>query len=296
MGAFFAQDTLTQFLIPGSQSSDLANLEEDSSNGVFRYRRDVGDNSSVGFIGTARTGDDYHNYVAGIDGRLRINGTDSFSFQALGSRTQNPSEIIEEFDQPADELDGSAISLGYNHETRNWFAFARYDDFSDDFRADLGFVRKVDFKRYVLGGNRIWYPDKNPDARWTRMQFGGDWDETKDQSGQLLERELEARFNIRLPLQAFVTAGAGMRDRYWDGTLFDETFYSFYAEFTPRRGLFLGLGGRFGDQIDFANTELGEIFQLRPQLNWNIGNHLGVRLRHTYEVWIATKVNCTRPT
>ena len=284
LGAFFAQDTQTQFLLPGSQSSEVAAVDLDSSNGVFRYRRDIGDNSSLGLIGTAREADGYHNYVGGIDGRLRFNGTDSLSFQALGSRTRYPPEVVEEFAQTADEIEGTAVSAGFDHETRDWFGLLRYDNFSEDFRADLGFVRKVNFERYVVGGGRIWYPDDKPDALWTRIQFSGDWDETKDQSGQLLERELEGRFNIELPLQTFVSVGAGRRDRYWDGVLFDEMFYSFFAEVTPRRGLYLNLGGRFGDQIDFANTELGEIFQLRPQLRWNIGSHLGVELRHVYEV------------
>ena len=284
LGAFFAEDTLTQFLIPGSQSSDIASVDKNSSNGVFRYRRDVGSNSSLGVIATARSGDDYHNYVAGIDGKLRFTDSDSVSFQLPRSQTQYPMEVVEEYEQSADEFAGDAMSLDYTHKSRNLFASMRYEDYSTDFRADLGFVPKVDFKRYRVGAGRNWYPDNKPDASWTRMDLYSKWQETKDQSGQLLERELQLRYVIELPLQTFAMVAASLHDQYWDGILFDEFRYRFYVQTTPRRGLFLSFSGRFGDQVDFANTQPGEYIRLRPQIRWNIGKHLAVDLRHTYEV------------
>ncbi len=58
---FFAQDTITNFLIPGSLGSDFASLDIDSLDAAVRYRRDIGRNSSLGMLATARDGDDYHN-------------------------------------------------------------------------------------------------------------------------------------------------------------------------------------------------------------------------------------------
>ena len=118
---------------------------------------------------------------------------------------------------------------------------------------------------------------------WTRIQISGDWDITHDQSGRVLEREIEAYFTVQGPLQSFLQIGAGDRDRFWDGVLFDENFYIFYGEFQPVGGLFAGLFVRFGDQVDFANTRLGDFTQINPELNFDLGRHLRVELDHNYQ-------------
>ncbi len=67
-----------------------------------------------------------------------------------------------------------------------------------------------------------------------------------------------------------------------DGVLFDISNISVYAQFQPRGGVSLGSFVKYGDQIDFANTRLGDQLYLEPFLNWNINRHLLMRLQGAF--------------
>ena len=64
-----------------------------------------------------------------------------------------------------------------------------------------------------------------------------------------------------------------------DGILFDIQDISLYAEFRPRGGLSLGTYIEYGDQIDYANTRLGDQLYIEPFIDWNIGRHLLMRVK-----------------
>ncbi|MEM9532736.1 MAG: DUF5916 domain-containing protein [Pseudomonadota bacterium] len=279
-GFFLAEDTVTNFLVPGSLGSSLAALDQSSTNAVMRYRRDILSNSSVGVLLTARQGDDYHNHVGGVDGLLRLTETDTISFQYLVADSENPAQVVEDFDLEP-ESRGSGLRLGYDRDERNVFGFVRYENYDDDFRADLGFFNRNDFDRTVVGGGYRWWGEE--DDWFGQLRLSGDWDITHDASGRLLEKELEGYFVMEGPLQSFVRAGGGQRDRFFDGVLFNENFWSVYGEFQPWSGVSLELFTRFGDQVDFANTELGEVTQLNPEIELNLGKHLSMELDHTYQ-------------
>ena len=276
-GVFVADDTVTNFLVPGALNSDVATLDQSSEAAVVRYRRDVGKNSSVGVLMTHRQGDDYHNTVAGIDTRVRFSDADTMFLQYLDSDTENPQSVQEDFDL-AQELSGDALRFGYDHNERDWNAYLRYDNFADGFRSDLGFITRVDYDKTVAGGGRNWWGED--DDWYTRIRWSGDWDITHDQSGRLLEKELESYLSYQGAMQSYVELGAGTRERLWDDVLFTEDFYSFFAEFQPVRGLYMSLYSRFGDQIDFANTRLGSITQIQPQIRLNVGKHWRFDVRH----------------
>ncbi len=279
-GVFVAQDTLTNILLPGSLGSDFVSLDFDSLDAALRFRRDIGRNSSLGVLATVRDGDGYHNTVAGFDGQLRFSDSDTLSFQYLGSDTRNPDSVVTDFDLPRD-LSGGAFEASYEHSERNWFAYLNYEDFDEEFRADLGFVRQNDYEEMEVGLGRRWWGE--PEDWWTRIQLNGEWDITHDQSGRVLERELEAELSVQGPLQSYLEVGGGKRERFWDGFLFDENFYYFYGEFQPAGGVFAGLFLRAGDQIDFANTRLGEFTQINPDVRFNLGRHLRFELDHNYQ-------------
>src|SRR5690606_2720603 len=83
-GVFLAEDALTALLFPGSLNS--SNEVLDQSNRVFvgRYAHSFGENAStLGVLMTSRSGDDYSNDVAGIDGRIRVSDRHSVRFQYL---------------------------------------------------------------------------------------------------------------------------------------------------------------------------------------------------------------------
>jgi hypothetical protein len=287
IGLFVARDDRTNLILPGSQGSDAASLDRfQSSDAVVRYRRDLGASSTVGVLLTGREGDDYSNRVGGLDGLYRVNDSNSVRFQVLESRTEYPSILLDDpdyadLDLPRGTIDGRAVRVNYDYNSRDWTGYAEYQDIGRGFRADMGFLPKVDYTFLLAGLRRKWYGD--PGEKITQILLGGDWDRTEDQSGQLLEQEAEVLFEINGPRQSFFSLDVGRRRRFFNGRTFDETFSNTYFEVEPTGNLFLGLFMRFSDEIDFANTRPGRVLQLEPSIRWDMGRHLRARVSHVFQ-------------
>ena len=274
-GVFVTQDEVTNLLFPGAFESDSESLQQENTAFVGRYVRSFGEASRVGALLTTRSGDDYRNTVGGLDARWKVNDQHSFRGQFLRSDTKYPNDVAVEFDQPLNSFDGDASFFGYDYDSRNWFLYARHQARSNGFRADSGFLPRVDTEQQVLGIGRVWHGD---DDNWySQLRLNGDWDITHDDNGRMLEREIETYFNIEGPMQSNIEWGFLTRDVLFDNVLFEETKYSLYAEFQPRGGLKVGIWTRVGDQVDFANTRLGDQVRFEPFANWNIGRHLLLR-------------------
>ena len=279
-GVFAAQDEVTTLLFPGALESDSTTLQQDNTSFVGRYSRSFGDTSSVGALLTARDGDGYHNNVGGLDLRWKISDQHSVHAQYLQSDTEYPAQVSQDFDQPLGSFDGVAATAGYDYDSRDWFAYARHNQRSAGFRADAGFLPRVDIDQQIIGLGRKWHPEDGD--WWTRMQINGDWDITHDENGRVLEREIEAYFFIGGPMQSVIEIGGLKRDLLSNDVLFEETKVSLYAEFQPKGGLVLGVWTRIGDQVDFDNTRLGDGLRIEPFVNWNVNKNLLMKFNGTF--------------
>ena len=274
-GIFAAQDEVTNILIPGPYGSDSTTLDETYSTFVGRYNRSFGDTSAVGALVTVRDGDDYKNVVAGVDTRWKINDQNSIQAQYLSSTTEYPEEVAIEFEQPFGSFTGEAVNLSYEYDSRNWFAYYDHVHRSAGFRADSGFEPRADGTTEIIGLGRVWHGGE--DNWWTRIRLIGEWDVTYGDGGQMLERGLEGYFGIGGPMQSWTQVGGFSREVLFDGVNFEETQLSFYTEFQPKGGLQVGFFTSYGDQVDYANTQLGEQLRIEPYVSWNVGRNLLVR-------------------
>jgi Domain of unknown function (DUF5916)/Carbohydrate family 9 binding domain-like len=279
VGVFVAEDERTNLILPGSQGSSEVSLVQPSTDAVVRLRRDFGASSAFGVLLTGREGDGYSNRLGGFDGLYRITQSDSIRLQLLRSRTDYPSRLGGgRFPAPRGPLDGHAAYLAYDHNSRNWNVFGRYEEVGEGFRADMGFLPKVDYELIVGGLERTWYGDG--DDWLTSWSVGADWDQTRDQGGRLLERETEVTVEAEGPRQLFAFVQTGWRDRAFNGVTFDERYWSAFGEMDPTGDLYLSFFVRQGDEIDFANTRAGEILQLESSLRYDFGLHLRARISH----------------
>jgi len=111
--------------------------------GVMRLRRDLGGDSSIGLVGTAYSFIDRHNYLGGFDGRNRINAQTVLTYQLLGTTSR-------QFFLDPDlgrTIYRTGNALGYSF---NWSSIGRHfgytlsgEGFSRDYRANVGFTRRV---------------------------------------------------------------------------------------------------------------------------------------------------------
>jgi len=279
-GFYVAEDDITNLIFPGSTGSDSDSLSSSNTAIVGRYSRSFGDASSVGALLTTRTGDGYYNYVGGFDVRWRINDQHNFRAQILRSDTEYPDQVALDYSQPLEAFSGTAAQASYSYDSRNWYAFASYQLRDENFRADSGFVTRVDYEQKTIGTGRRWYGEESD--WWTRMAFNTDYDISHDMDGQLLERELEAYFSVNGPMQSFVRIGGLTRDVFFDGVLFKENKISISGVIEPRGGLSFDIWARVGDQIDFSNTRLGDQLRVQPSFGWNVSKHFLVRLRSSF--------------
>ena len=281
-GAFVAGDSVTNVLLPGAEGSRQISMGASNLSGVVRYRYDLGKNSTVGVLLTNRTGDDYANHVGGLDGFFRLTDKDSISAQVLTSRTRYPDSVAARYEQPAESFHDFAGVIRYRHSERNWFWKASYDEVGPDFRADAGFMPRVDYRYGDAGIQRTWYGDGK---HWyNRLFWGGDWDRTEDHGGFLLEEEFRTRFGFAGPRQSFVIFNVGRRDRsYLRHEFRDQHFVSIRAEITPHKRLYADLNINAGDTIDFANIREATRLRIAPFLRYRATRSLLLEVSHQWE-------------
>ena len=281
IGAYVAEDEITQLIIPGVEGSSPATIAGTNRSSAFRYRYNVGETSSIGAMLTTRDGDGYNNRVYGIDGTFRFTPKDTITAQILGTQGQYPLAIQSAYGQPATTSDiGGRIQ--YRHNSKHLFYGATYEDIGTEFRADSGFIPQIGYKygnavvEYSIYGEK----GKNWYSRWW---FGGDYDDMRQQSGELIEQELEGWAVVQGPMQSFAQIVTGTRNQRFADTDFETQFLHWNLEARPIGDLLVFLSGTFADQIDFANVQLGERLRVGGGVQWNIGMRTKINMSHSYE-------------
>jgi hypothetical protein len=308
-GLFIANDDSTTFLVPGNLGSNIAQIEQKSTNMALRYRYDISDQLSVGWTNTLREANDYHNYVYGFDTKYQLSPQDTLRVQLLKSDTAYPQMLYTDFCdneclnnsdyseaamrlKKTQPFTDSAYRINYNHEERSWDARAMLQSRGADFRTDMGFGPLADHQQKVIGGGYNWYSEN---SWWNKIRVNGDWDISHNDAGELLEKEAEIYLSMSGQMQSYFEVGLLDRKRVGlrhdpsqltisnNTDLFGESFITLYGEIRPISQLYLELFVRMGDEIDFENNRLGKQTQISPTIGWSFGQHLQVNISHVYK-------------
>ncbi|NVK23405.1 MAG: carbohydrate binding family 9 domain-containing protein [Gammaproteobacteria bacterium] len=278
-GLMVANDNNTSFVMPGSQGSDIATLDQSSDVLIGKYKADISGHSNLGVLVTHRESEGYSNTLSSFDGSHSLNDTDTINFNLAHSSSKNTQLVVDDFDVNSKQ-DDHAVSIGYNHNSRKYGIWSNYTNVGDDFRADLGFMTRVNYEQVVLGGERKWYGDS--DDLLTRWGVFGDWDKTYDQDGLMLEEEWEIHGNLQGQKQFYSNFGVVHRNRYYEGRYYKETQPMMYAQITPLSGIRLEMFTRLGTQIDFENNRLGDRITIEPGISWDVNQHIKVQYYYAY--------------
>jgi Domain of unknown function (DUF5916)/Carbohydrate family 9 binding domain-like len=281
LGAIVTMDRRTNFLIPGSEGSQLATVEEKNLSTILRYRRDLFGATTGGFFYTGREGEDgYHNRMLGGDILFRWRGTEAFRVELMGSSTKYPAAVAASADQPTGDFTGHALRSVYQHTSRNWMYYVLYRDVAEGFRADLGFVPRADFRERGAALERAWYPEK---SRWSQFRVGSDALQVEDQDGDHLDDRANVYAWAQGPRQSFLRADLTFADQSYRGQRFDTDRITLFGEFQAHADVYLYGQAVAGNQVDFANVRQGEQVRFDPGVRWNAGEHLRLNLDHSYE-------------
>ena len=152
-------------------------------------------------IFTDRRADDYSNTILGADGNIRLGKSDIIKMQLMKSHSKYPKQIQNDFNQKA-KLDDYAFLFNYRHDDNSWYWNARFTKYGDDFRADMGFINRTDFREYNFLGGHNWI--FGPDSKFNRVSLEGNWGKSYDEVGNLLEEEFGIYVNAEGPMQSFL--------------------------------------------------------------------------------------------
>ena len=283
-GAIVARDQRTNLVLPSSQSTGFASLDEENLSSILRYRRDlpIGSGSALGALITNRSGAGYHNRMVGIDSLIRWGEGEAFRLEALGSETRYPTALARSLGQPLGDFQGHAVRMVFQHNARTWGGYLLYHEVTEDFRADLGFVPQADFRntygfleRYLYGEEgKQWY---------SRITYGAESTWTYDHDGNPLQRQAAPYLYVNGPRQSFFQLYLGLGDSFFAGHSFDRNFVIFTAEAQATSSVFVHLDGRVGQEIDFANARQAHVQRFTPSLRLELGRHLRLDLSDTHQ-------------
>lgn len=280
VGLFICRDDVTNLLIPDTYYSSSFTVDIPTTTSVMRYRRDLSNSSTLGVLITDREGENYFNRVVGADGLLRLSKSDIIQFQVLGSNTRYPLDIATGYFQDTGTFAGYAANLSYSHSERAFSYYVDYKDNSGGFRADLGFIPQVNFRRGELGARYIYWGKKSD--FFSKILLGGNVDLTVNHDGDLLERELEASLSLKMPMQSSFTLSGGMRKKYFLDVPFDQEFMQVSFHVRPSGKLFFNCFIIITDDIDYDHVRPGEYFQVEPSISFIPGKNLESGLTYSY--------------
>jgi hypothetical protein len=280
-GTFLTEDRVNTLLFPSNQSSSSTLLPDSVTGSVFRYRRDLGAGSILGALYSGRRGNDYANDVFGFDSFLRFSPSDTLKLQILGSRTSYPSKVAANFAQPRRDISGQAYFLNYDHLTRDWFWRVSYVDHSPAFRADSGFIPRVDIRdlRSILQ-HQFW----SDRGDWfNNVNIGVYAKRVEDHAGQLTDQEIELYGNASGPLQSRGELHVQQLATFFKGTLYSglnrvDGEVQIQPSGLARFSVFLD----YGDAVDFSNNQPAELLEVTPRAELKLGRHVNAKLSDTF--------------
>lgn len=279
VGFFAARDRINNLLFPSNQGSGAASLDDDVTSGVFRYRYDLGRGSTLGALYAGRDGGGYRNHAGGVDGFLRLGESDMVIFQFLRSDTRYPFSLAIEQGQPMDAFAGNALQAQYIHQTRSWLVAAAYQDFDPGFRADSGFMPRVDTRRVDAETHFTLYGKRGGGKR-------GDWFDSlefwvrayrvEDHSGRLTDSRVALGGLYQGPWQSVLQLVGRWNQEYYAGKLYDTSDLILAALVKPRSGLSFGLEGQLAGAIDYANVRSARSVYVGPTAEFGLGRHVNL--------------------
>lgn len=264
-------------ILPSAFGSDFAEQDFSSTAAIGRVRRDFGRNSFVSFLGTAREiQGGGHNRVFGPDFQWRMTDSDTFTGQILfsDSATPNRPDLADEWN--GQKLAGHAAFAWYQHSSAKNDFYVEGSDYSDEFRADNGFVPQVGWRGgYAEAGHTY-----RPTGFFNRIRVFGmtQYQQTTD-DGNLLYRLASAGF-----------AADGKHRSFWrfrlahdtvanEGETFDRDRLYYTVQFAVNKVFsFISFDGWVGDEVDFDNNRLGRGASIASTASLRPTDHLLVDL------------------
>jgi hypothetical protein len=229
-------------------------LDKNAHSAILRLKRDIGAESSIGMIATTYNFVEKHNHLGGFDGRFRLNPKTVFSFQALGTNSRRFFFDPETGRNDYRTGNGFGYYYNYDHGGRHLSYSFTGSGRTQDYRADLGFTRRVNTNRedFLINYNS----EPKPDGKLVSWRYSHNVGTNFDWQGRSQAWNSTSQFSLNLQKQTFLNFGYFYGyERLFEtefgpvGTFLDHSERSsprqvaiFSAETTPSEKFSIGFG------------------------------------------------------
>ena len=206
---------------------------------VFRAQREVGKESTIGFFFSRRNFASSSNDIFSLDTRLKINANWVFTGQAVHSGAQ---------DLTGEHFSGSDYFAEIRHSGLHLSYYTNYLDRSPNFRADLGFIPRVDIRQVKNVANYQWRPKIGPLVSFgPTVRTRGIW----DHRGQLQDWLVDVPFTLRFKGPTSVSVGRLEEYELFQNIGFREN--ASYIDFSTQKLRWMGIDSSYvhGTNINY---------------------------------------------
>jgi opacity protein-like surface antigen len=235
---------------------------------ITRLKRDIGKESSIGFLGTTRNFLGNHNYLGGFDGRFKLNSKTLLSFQALGTNTKNFFYDPELDDRVYRTGNGFAYNVNYDYTSKLFGYQIGSSGRTRDYRADVGFTRRRNNMSHYAGMRLS--TDPKPKATIIERSIFTSIGMNNDFQGRI--QSWGHDLNVNLSVQHNIYINVGYDFGY--ERIFEEEFGAKRTVTNPQQGAFFGgperstyNGGLFAGTDVNVNKKFS--FYVFGGSNWN---------------------------
>jgi len=240
---------------------------------IARYKHTLKDDAYIGAFYAGREAGGPFNRVGGIDGRFRLSQTQTASFHLLGSFTRAPGVDETKADH--------ALGLQYGFSNRKWVVDLGYQDISEDFQVDTGFVLRTGLRRISAFAMHNIYPkskffQKLEPFYWSYHLY--------DTVHDMWETVNLFTFRLRLPRTTMVRFDTLFANEVYAGQRFNIGGLGFQAESQIAKQLYVYLFARRTGRVyyDPAAPYQGYGVRAMAQLNFQPISQLDFALSTTY--------------
>jgi hypothetical protein len=282
VGVFVTRDSINNLVFPANQGSSEASLDDDVSTVVGRYRRDIGSSSTIGALYGGREGAEYHNRQIGADLFWRPTQSDAFRVQYIRTDTQYPEAVADVYGQPKESFGGNGTRIDYEHITEKWMAFGGYEAYDSGFRADTGFVPRVDVRTFMGQAQRRWYAGAG--SWFNTIDVGVIALRTTDDGWTLTDQTVAAYANYTGPYQTQFRFNLPRDLTVYEGVQYEYYRPTVYFGIKPSGRSALSVRGRFGGGVDYANNRKAHgVIQVSPAVEYRPASRVSLQLSYTLD-------------
>ncbi len=263
-------------ILPGPNGSEFADQDFASLDIVGRVRHDLGRSFVSLLVTDKEVSGGGNNRVFGPDFRFSPTEADTVTGQLLFSRSETPDrpDLAAEWDGRTLSGHGADVWWAHTTETVDWAV--EYKDFSDGFRADLGFVPQVGFREGFVDTGYTF----RPKGFFSRLRTFFFADVIADRDGELLSQVVSPGFGFDAKYNSNARFEFRSEKVLAGDTVLPRTRLVYSLSAAPVRWLGrVSLEGAIGEEIDFAGARRGHGGRAAGSVIVRPGDHLELDLR-----------------